>query len=86
MHGSGLAPQLQKTATKPNLLAGEIAQWGKAFAWKHDDLGSIPGVHVVEGEFSSYKRCPLMVTRAPWHARDPLPMPMNKQTNVNLST
>lgn len=30
--------------------ASEMAQWGKALVIKSESLGSIPGIHVVEGE------------------------------------
>lgn len=76
------SPPQKTTATNTNLLAGEIAQWVKAFAWKHDDLGSISGVHVLEGEPSNYKSCPLTAPCAPWHAHDPLPTsPSQAQIN-----
>jgi len=35
---------------KPKKKSGEKAQWVKVLATKPDDLSSIPGTHMVEGE------------------------------------
>lgn len=58
---------------KTNLRAVEMTQWVKGLATKHDDLGSVTGSHMVEGENQL-----LLVTQ-------PLPPPQHmymQQVNV----